>query len=161
MKLTALLSAFIIFVMVSCKQNCPKPIRAYVYEIVLDSSISSGYLFEHEPDIARPDYSEIVVAKWTHDLGTYVNHRYVVKFNLTSIPTRARIDSAFITFFPVNNLASINVGWMQSNNYSDNAMFIEQIIGSWDENTVTWNNQPATTVTHQISVSDLGTNNNG
>ena len=71
--------------------------------------------------------------------------RGLIKFDLGSIPVNTTVNQASLLLF--NNPASIfgphggsNAGWLQ------------KITSLWDENTVTWNNQPTTTTVNQVTV---------
>jgi len=73
----------------------------------------------------------------------------VVEFDLSGIPTGTIINSATLSLYawgensgqgPHNTLSGTNECWL------------ERITESWDEHTVTWNNQPASTATNRITV---------
>lgn len=159
MKLTLLFLSLSIFSFVSCKQHCPDPAPNNPVDLTpmtsvqlittLGSETQIAALFEHLPTGSFPTYTEMFVGEWTHT-GWYM-HRFLLKPDLSSIPTKAIIDSAFVIFYPTDNATSSNAGGY-SNNVADNAMFIENITTSWSSNTVSWNTQPATTATDRISV---------
>jgi Secretion system C-terminal sorting domain len=75
----------------------------------------------------------------TAAVGVNVN-RALIDFNLTTIPANAVIISANLNLYALGPFGSLP-GHTGSNNTST----IERVIQNWQENTVTWNNQPSTT----------------
>ena len=69
--------------------------------------------------------------------------RAFIQFNLSSIPQSAVIQSAKLDLYydPTSPIGG-HVG--------DNQVFIRRIISNWDENTITYNNQPQTTESHRV-----------
>lgn len=85
---------------------------------------------------------------WTYG-GTPGVVRSVVEFNLSSIPSGALIDSAYLSLYawglptgsgPHSSLTGSNVAWLR------------RVVSPWSENTVTWNTQPSSTLINQVSV---------
>ena len=89
---------------------------------------------------------DIHLYAWTQGGILNVN-RVAINFNLSSIPSGAKIDSAFLSLY--FNETSI-YGTQHSD---DNDFFIQRITSPWDEKTVTWNNQPISTEQNQVSIS--------
>lgn len=83
--------------------------------------------------------------------GLNVN-RALLHFNLSSIPINATITDAKLDLFAYGTLGSYPGHYGSANN-----ALIERVTGNWSENTVTWNNQPTSTVTNQVSL--IGTTN--
>lgn len=69
--------------------------------------------------------------------------RGLMKFDLSSIPPDATVFGAFLTLFPSGPLAPGTVTSVGST--GQNASKVYRITAPWADNTVTWNNQPATT----------------
>ncbi|MDB5273771.1 MAG: hypothetical protein JWO58_2138 [Chitinophagaceae bacterium] len=133
---------------------------AYVMDTILMASTQSAPLFENSLTSPLPDYTEVFVGRWSHG-GTYYKHRFILKLDLSTIPQRAVIDSAFIIFSGTDNATSSNVSTGQYNNYGDNAMFLEKVTAAWDKQTVDWSNQPLTTTENRVNVANTGNTNNG
>lgn len=72
--------------------------------------------------------------------SSFNKKRTLLKINCTSIPKKARIDSAFIYLY---NFKTLNL----NKNCTIN---IERIVEDWDVNNVNWNNQPKTNVNNGI-----------
>lgn len=103
------------------------------------------------PDKNYGDSPEMHLYAWTQ--GGILNiNRIAIEFDLSAIPSNVTIDSAFIGLYfdPTSTYRAIN----PEDNYGDDAFVIERIIEPWQENTITWNNQPATTTDNQVYVPD-------
>jgi RHS repeat-associated protein len=84
-----------------------------------------------------------LVASRINSGGNWFKARSLIQFDLSIIPKNAIITSATLTLYGVahNNSGQTNTGVLQ------------RCINYWDEGTVTWNNQPSTTGSGQISLS--------
>ena len=67
--------------------------------------------------------------------------RGLLQYDLSGIPKNALITSATLTLSGTNHVYT-----------STNASTLSRILGAWNEQTVTWTNQPATTLTSQIAL---------
>lgn len=81
-------------------------------------------------------------ASRTSSGGLWYKTRGLIQFDLSSIPKNAIITSATLTLSGTNHST---VG-------QSNVSTLQRITGDWNENTVTWNNQPATTATSLITI---------
>jgi hypothetical protein len=81
---------------------------------------------------------------WTQE-GILNVTRPLLEFDLSAVPAGQKITKAtlFLYMAPYANLTQHS---------GDNGFIIQRIIEKWDENIVTWNNQPATTTENQITV---------
>lgn len=86
---------------------------------------------------------------WTNS-GSTSNHRSLIQFDLKSIPPGSLVTSAYITLF--YNPISSNAGGFHSNLTGPNASYFERILDQWDEDSVTWANQPATDTLNRVIV---------
>lgn len=85
---------------------------------------------------------------WTH--GGYPTFaRSLMDFDLTSIPEDSYILEATLTLHGIDHVSDQT---HTSSGYKSNASVLMRITGPWDENAVTWNNQPFTTVGNATSV---------
>ena len=80
---------------------------------------------------------------WTSQ-GVAFQNRSLIEFDLSSIPANAIIQGAKLILYGLNH---------QGLNGKSNASYFQRVTGSWEENTVTWNNQPSVTTLNQISLS--------
>jgi hypothetical protein len=78
---------------------------------------------------------------------------------MSSIPSNAVIDSAFITLYYSQAIVNVLDAYYSSRGYTqwtghvgNNSMFIQRITQSWIENTVTWNNQPSVSLVNRLSI---------
>jgi len=63
--------------------------------------------------------------------------RYLIKFDLSTIPEYAVITDAKLTLYGWSHLTT-----------SDNSTYVKMITSTWDESTVTWTNKPTTSATN-------------
>ena len=108
-----------------------------------DASIYSIY-----PTLASPQGYELDALAWTISGNPYTM-RGLMNFDLTSIPPGAVIKSASLTLY-YDPSASNGNG--QSTLSGSNAAWLQRITGSWNQSTVTWNNQPAVTTMDEAAL---------
>ena len=81
-------------------------------------------------------------------------NRTFIAFDLSTIPTNAIIDSAYLTLF--YSQAIVDILYQASTYFDghvgDTRIWIQKVTQPWAENTITWNNQPLATIANQISV---------
>jgi len=82
---------------------------------------------------------------WTHS-GVPGRSRSMVEFDLSVIPPGMTIVDARLSLYFVN-LEPTYFG-----HTGDNGAWLQLITEPWEENTVTWNNQPATTTFDQVTL---------
>ena len=111
--------------------------------LVASFSGSANTNFGNNPDIDAD--------AWTIG-GDDVVYRGYLRFDLTTIPVNAIIQQATLTLF--NNPTSTN-GWPPGSHSSfsiSNESWLQKVISPWNENTITWNNQPASDTTGEIAL---------
>ena len=97
-----------------------------------------------DPSSNAGTVEDFIAAYWTWG-GTPGILRSLIRFDLSSIPADAYIKSAKLSLYynptsPANGQEGNNASWIQ------------RITAAWDESTVTWNNQPATTTAGEVSL---------
>ncbi|MBS4063867.1 MAG: DNRLRE domain-containing protein, partial [Chitinophagaceae bacterium] len=95
------------------------------------------------------DYTELDAHAWTSG-GNPSNLRGLIKFDLSGIPSNAVITSAKISLYAVTT-APLN-GNLVDPMFGANAAYLQRITADWSPSTVTWNNQPATTTSNQVTL---------
>jgi gliding motility-associated-like protein len=94
------------------------------------------------------DQAEFAATSWTFS-GVPAAVRSIIQFDLSTIPAGATITDASLTLYAWNSntgfgehstLGGFNNGWLQ------------RVTSYWDEHTVTWQTQPATTNLHRVAV---------
>ncbi len=90
---------------------------------------------------------ESVAWTWNSDPGLI---RSLLQFDLTAIPAVAIVTDARLSLY--NNPTSPECNGEHSSLTGSNASVLQQITSAWDEFTVTWNNQPATTAVNEINL---------
>ncbi|MEW6772888.1 MAG: DNRLRE domain-containing protein [Bacteroidota bacterium] len=78
--------------------------------------------------------------------GLNVN-RALIGFNLSTIPANASIISAALNLYALGPY-----GTLPGHTGSANSSYIRRVIQPWNEYTVTWNNQPSTTILNQVTL---------
>jgi hypothetical protein len=106
-----------------------------------------AHLSSLSPNTNAGDRDENTAMAWTNQ-GVPFILRAAIEFDLTSIPQGSVIVSALLSLYN-NPDASANNG-EHSSLSGPNTCWLSRITEEWDEHTVTWNNQPATTPLHQV-----------
>jgi len=94
------------------------------------------------------DYIDFAAISWTNQ-GTPVDIRSLIDFDLSSIPNGSTINSASLSLYSYDSPANGAHSTLSGSNES----VIQRVTNSWDENTVTWNNQPSVTTQNQVFLS--------
>jgi hypothetical protein len=121
--------------------------------IVLQPNSAKGkdaVISKNKPDTNYGDYYDLDALAWTNG-GTPVTLRGLIDFDLSTIPENVIITSAYLSLY--NNPQSSNVSGEHSSLSGSNACWLQRVIENWNENTVTWNNQPSVTTTNQVALS--------
>lgn len=90
---------------------------------------------------------QLVSAAWTFS-GSVGYLRTLLDFtDLQSIPQGTVVTYAYLSLYGVPSSSAISLG-----SYGSNACYVQRVTSSWDEGTVTWNSQPTTTTTNQVTL---------
>ncbi|MEP7169798.1 MAG: DNRLRE domain-containing protein, partial [Bacteroidota bacterium] len=96
-------------------------------------------------------YPEFLAGMWTSG-GVWFTVRTLAQFDLSGIPANSVVNSAVLSlYFNPNNS---NFNHVHS---GTNISYIQRVTANWQENTVTWNNQPASTTQNQATVPSSST----
>ncbi len=101
------------------------------------------------PNLNQGTHQDFAGIAWTNG-GTPTVARSVIDFDLNQIPQNAQIISAKLSLY--HNPTSPNNSGSHSLPGSNNACYLQRVTSQWDEFTVTWNNQPTTTSTNQVTI---------
>lgn len=93
--------------------------------------------------------SSPVIASYVWTNGTVFNNKFYLQFDLSGVPANAVIDIATLDLYADNPTTTFVGNPSTPMNGSDNASAIKRVTAAWNENTVTWNNQPTSTTTNQ------------
>lgn len=88
----------------------------------------------------------LVLYTWTNR-GYLGVKRIYLNFDLTKIPRRTRVDSAFLHLYFHRNP---NEGFTTHSGFTD--AYVRRVTSIWTENGISWNNQPTNDTTNQVSV---------
>ncbi len=107
-----------------------------------DALILSGL-----PNYNSEPHHEFMACAWTCQ-GSPCIDRGLIQFDLSFIPPNASLISAELNLYANTNPTTIPVA-----NYGiNNAFLIQRITSPWNEFSVTWNNQPTTTIQNELLV---------
>lgn len=148
---------------VSCFDEPVEELRSFNIELQPESQYGKDAVIMYHPfndsikDLNFGEVQSILATAWeTND--TLIVTRSLIRFNFTGIKTDAEIiDAKLSLYFNATDDTYPN----HSTESGSNAFWIERIIGSWVEDSVTWNNQPETTSVNAVLVdsSDTPTHN--
>lgn len=96
-----------------------------------------------------PGGPEITIAAWTKNSDDYTL-RNVFKFDLSTIPANATIISADLYLY--SNPTPLTGNFVDANSGSANSLVLQQVASDWSGSTISWSNQPLTSVTNQIII---------
>jgi len=101
--------------------------------------------------------AEFQAMAWTWDALNLPEgkRRSLIDFDLSEIPSDAKIKSAYLSLF--HNSETVEPIGGHSKLSGSNSCFLKRITESWEEGTVTWNNQPATTSENQVTIEESNT----
>ena len=118
-----------------------------------DSATGKNAFLSNWPDNNSADHNfypepDVDAIAWTQSDPYLV--RSLLQFDLSSIPSGATITGATLTLY--NNPNSAETGGQHSHLSGSNAAWLQRVTSSWNQYTVTWNTQPATTTVDEASL---------
>jgi hypothetical protein len=90
--------------------------------------------------------TEFEAYNWTIGGTAFINRSFI-RFDLSAIPVNAVVQQAVLMLY--NNPTSPD---NSGAHFGSNSGWLEKVTASWNENTITWNNQPPTTTTNRMVV---------
>lgn len=151
-KLNYLILLGVIVFFISCQpmnNNLPSPV---VVTLQPDSAQGKDAMVEDYPPYGYNDMNfgnsvEFAAISWTANGGIPFVERSFINFNFDTIPSNATIDSARLSLYAYEDVGH---GTGHSTLGGTNECFLQRVTGKWEENTITWNNQPPTTTVDQV-----------
>ena len=122
----------------------------------MDAFVYKSYKPGYEYTTANTNYgtsAAFYIAAGTQS-GYNKFYRGYIQFDLSALPEQANVTSARLNAYWAD-LGSQHGDGMESR-YSISQTYIRRVTSGWSESTITWNNQPSSTTTHQVSVSAPG-----
>jgi hypothetical protein len=92
--------------------------------------------------------NKIAVMAWTFD-GTPANCRGLIRFDLSSIPVKAKVTKAELYLYHITDQGN-NPQHSQLSGANDG--YIIQVSSPWKADSVTWNNQPSVVTENQVVI---------
>ena len=92
------------------------------------------------------DSEELSAISWTSGGEPFVVRSFI-DFNLDTLPDTVTIDSVKLSLFVYGNEWH---GYGHDTLGGSNEFYLQKVISSWDEHSVTWNNQPEITQLNQV-----------
>lgn len=121
------------------------------FEITLQPNGEKGkdaILYDLQPNNNYGTHPQINAHAWTNG-GIPQTMRGLIQFDFSDIPESALIEQANLSLY--HFVASNNSGHSQLS--GSNESVLQKVIESWNEETVTWNNQPAITSIDEVTLS--------
>lgn len=130
--------------------NCPTTVA-----LRPSNNLLEGVMVSNNPNSPAGFYDELFLTGWTVG-GVASNARVLLKFDLSSIPSNAIIDSAKLYLY---GDVTPNIGNKVDAHYGNNNAFVIQRITTPFTSTAnyTWNNPPTTVTTNQVLVAQSTT----
>lgn len=117
------------------------------FTLTLDAFGEDATIDDYGPANNYPNEIEYVSRAWTIS-STPVTWRSLFKFVLPCDLSSAIVQSAHLSLFYATQNSFGND--IHSSLTSSNESILQRVTSPWTENTVTWNNQPSTTTTDQV-----------
>ncbi|MCP9754791.1 DNRLRE domain-containing protein [Lacihabitans sp. CCS-44] len=91
-------------------------------------------------------------AVWTYSGNLNIKRAYL-KFDLSSLPVGATIDSAHLDLFFSQELLNTYPYFSgQTGHSGTNSFLIKRAVSNWDESTLTWNSKPSTSELNAVTI---------
>jgi PKD repeat protein len=103
------------------------------------------FVSSYEPGLNKGDRGELYVMSWTFYGGNPGSQRTFIEFDLDFLGTTAEIIDARLNLYYYVNPSNPGLS-----NYGDNEAFIRRVITPWEENVITWNDQPLMTEENKV-----------
>ncbi|MBG9377470.1 DNRLRE domain-containing protein [Panacibacter sp. DH6] len=145
----------------SCKKEEIPPAEPQNGQIT-DSAALDAYVAFWDGDASwasgNGDWAEeLSMTSWTNN-GLPMGTRSFIKFTkISEVPEGATVSSAKLYLYPkgssISNPLNGNSGYPGSPYSTDNACMVERVIDEdWNEEGITWNNQPGVTSTNAVLI---------
>lgn len=115
-----------------------------------DGVVGKDATLNSAPSVENNNYGtsdHIEAAAWTYSGDPGVVRSLFEFTQLSTIPSNAIITSATLSLYAMDQAP-----WQHSTLSGSNEGWLERITSSWNESTVTWTNQPASTTLNSVSL---------
>lgn len=102
-------------------------------------------VWSNNPDFNHGNVESNTIYTWTNG-GKLGNKRAFIQFDLSVIPENSFIVSAYLSLY--YNPTDPYEGF--ADHTGPNDLLIRRVLTSWEENTITWNNQPPATADNEV-----------
>lgn len=140
----------ILFSIMFISTSCEKETTGNSYTETFQPSGSNGvdaFVLDSKPGNNYGTHSDFAAIGATNS-GATVIVRSLMKFDLDAIPENAEIESIKLSLFAYDSPSN----GRHRNDGGSNACVLQKINSDWDEQTVTWNNQPTTSSVSQVTL---------
>ncbi len=117
--------------------------------LIPQNNPNEAFITSAVPSSSTSGISQLTIAAWTGG-GVPYAWRALVKFDMTSIPNTAIIQSAKLSLFSTPTPEQGN--GIDAQYGTSNACYIQRVTNSWATNTTSWNNQPNIDSTHEVTI---------
>lgn len=131
-------------VLILCLMQFANAMTAQVQTLTLQPGAANGkdaHLGMLNPGSNQGNTDDFMAMAWTCQ-GVPCGGKGIIEFDVSAIPTTAFVKSAKLSLYHNNTSSNANGVHEMSNGVND--AILSKVTQSWTENTVTWNNQPAT-----------------
>jgi hypothetical protein len=99
-----------------------------------------------QPESSLATNNYLFITTWTNNLDPFVTRSFL-QFDLASIPTDALISAATLSLYNPNDDNEEHEHFTLD---GSNSFYIRRVTSSWENQTITWNDQPAFSVEGQV-----------
>jgi hypothetical protein len=104
-----------------------------------------AFVTTYYPTTNYGTYVENDAIDWTVS-GTPFTSRSFIYFDLSALPVGATIISANMNLYGLTSSSNSQLST------GSNSCYLQNVTSTWNESTVTWNNQPTTTTTNEVTL---------
>ncbi|HBN07061.1 MAG TPA: hypothetical protein DD434_14950 [Bacteroidales bacterium] len=123
-------------------------------EVIIQPDPTTGkdaFISSSNPSANYGSYEDLVMLA----SGTTNLMRALIQFDLSSIPSNVGIETVDISFRGgISGMTPLGNSCPPNNTNTNNSLWLERVTQNWQESTVNWNNQPQTTQTDRVQVTE-------
>lgn len=113
------------------------------YTVTIQPDETAGkdaFIYEYNADQNLGTHPDFMAGVYNDD-----KTRNLIRFNFSEIPTDAIVDNVNVSLYSYNSSSN-------GTHLGNNSSLLQRVTSSWEEDVVTWNNQPSTTSEDEVTL---------